>query len=217
MSQTGTIAYKAEIVRKAIHACSLSIPAIYYFISRELALEILAPLTLMFLAVDLTRYYHKPTGELFYSVFKWMLRSHEIDENTKRLNGATNVLIAATLCILILPKLIFITAFAMLIVSDSMAALIGRRWGRHTLFTKSYEGSLAFFLSAVGVVLIASTLQYSPDDGGIAANGYKIWIGIVGAALGTVVEALPWKIDDNLSIPLAVGASMWLLYRLTIV
>jgi dolichol kinase len=212
MNETAAIAYKAEVVRKAIHACSLSIPIIYFFISRELALTILAPLTIAFLAVDLTRYYHKPTADLFYRGFRWMLRSHELDEDAKHLNGATNVLIAATLCVLIFPKLIFITAFTILIVSDSMAALIGRRWGRHKFLTKSLEGSLAFFLSAIAVVLIASTVQYPEGEYRLAAHGYNVWIGLAGAAIGTVVEALPWKVDDNLSIPIGVGVSMWILY-----
>ena len=33
-----TIAYKSEFVRKLIHLCSLSIPIIYYFISKQFAL-----------------------------------------------------------------------------------------------------------------------------------------------------------------------------------
>jgi dolichol kinase len=217
MNDTATIEYKAELVRKGIHACSLSIPVVYYFISRELALEILAPLTIFFISVDLARYYHKPTAEIFYKIFKWMLRSHEIDERSKRLNGATNVLIAATLCVYMFPKMIFITAFTILIVSDSLAALVGRRWGRRKFFTKSVEGSLAFFLSAVAVVLIVSMLQYDPANetgwrAGVGVNGYSIWIGIIAAAIGTVVEALPVKIDDNLSIPISIGTVMWLLY-----
>lgn len=212
MNETAAIAYKAEVVRKAIHACSLSIPVIYYFISRELALMILAPLTIVFIAIDLSRYYHKPTADLFYKGFKWMLRTHELDETTKRFNGATNVLIAATLCVVIFPKLIFITAFTILIVSDSTAALIGRRWGTVRFFTKSLEGSAAFFVSAVAVVIFASTLHYTQIEHGVGTDGYNVWIGVAGALLGTIVEALPWKVDDNLSIPFSVGALMWLLY-----
>jgi dolichol kinase len=37
-------------------------------------------------------------------------------------------------------------------------------------------------------------------------------IGIIAAAIGTVVEAFPIKVDDNLTIPLAVGFSLWGLY-----
>jgi len=39
-------------------------------------------------------------------------------------------------------------------------------------------------------------------------------IGFIAAAIGTVVEALPIKVDDNLSIPLSVGFSLWALYAL---
>ena len=43
MNQTdnGTIHYRDEVVRKLIHLCSLSIPIIYYFISKNDAIIIL--------------------------------------------------------------------------------------------------------------------------------------------------------------------------------
>jgi dolichol kinase len=37
-------------------------------------------------------------------------------------------------------------------------------------------------------------------------------IGFIAAAIGAVVEALPIKIDDNLTVPLSVGFSLWALY-----
>jgi dolichol kinase len=37
-------------------------------------------------------------------------------------------------------------------------------------------------------------------------------IGFIAAAIGTVMEALPLKIDDNILIPLSVGISLWALY-----
>src|SRR5574341_249434 len=101
MIDQADIGYHAEIARKSIHLTSLSIPVIYYFIERDLALQLLVPITFAFLTVDLLRYYHKPTAELFYKIFRFMLRKHEQDERKKRLNGATKVLIAATLCVII--------------------------------------------------------------------------------------------------------------------
>ena len=61
------IDYKAEVIRKSIHLCSLSIPIIYYFISRDQALMLLVPITLAFLFVDLLRYFHSSTAKIFYS------------------------------------------------------------------------------------------------------------------------------------------------------
>jgi len=205
MINAANIDYKAELARKGIHFLSLSIPIIYYYIERDLALAILVPVTLTFLVVDLLRYYHKPTADLFYNVFGFMLRKHERDANTKRLNGATNVLIAASLCIIIFPKLIVLTAFPILIISDSVAALFGRRFGKKKFLQKSVEGSTAFFLFALIVI------AFTPKIGG---GFMEYLIGAVAALVGTVVEASSWKFDDNLSIPLSVGVVMWGLYFL---
>lgn len=199
------IEYRAEVARKSIHLTSLSIPVIYYFIERDVALSILVPITFAFLTVDLLRYYHAPTAALFYKVFGFMLRKHEQDGNNKRLNGATNVLIAATLCITLFPKLIVLTSFSILIVSDTFAALIGRKFGKRKFLKKSVEGSLAFFLFALLVVAITPKVEYSPIE---------YFIGAIASIVGTVVEAGSWKIDDNLSIPFSVGIVMWGLYML---
>ena len=205
MIDRGNIDYRAEVIRKSIHLCSLSIPIIYYFISREEALLLLVPVTAAFLAVDLLRYYNAATAKIFYSVFGWLLRSHEHDGGGKRLNGATHVLISATLCVLVFPKLITITAFAVLIISDSAAALVGRRFGKRKFLSKSAEGSTAFFVSAL--IVIAATPKISTGAG-------EYPIAIVAAAIGTVVEALSFGIDDNLSIPISIGTVMWVLYDL---
>jgi dolichol kinase len=203
LAQTN-IDYKAEVIRKSIHLCSLSIPIIYYFISRIQALFLLVPVTLLFLGVDLLRYFHAPTAKIFYRAFGGHLRKHEHGEKSIRLSGATHVLISATLCVLIFPKLITITAFAILIISDSAAALVGRRFGSRKFLNKSLEGSAAFFLTAL--IVIAVTPKVSAYAG-------EYYIAIAAAAIGTVIEALSIGIDDNLSIPISIGAVMWVLYE----
>ncbi|MBI2429759.1 MAG: dolichol kinase [Ignavibacteriales bacterium] len=205
MIHEANIEYTAEIARKGIHLSSLSIPVIYYFIERDLALQLLVPITLAFLTVDLLRYYHKPTADLFYKTFGFMLRKHEQDGTSKRLNGATNVLIAATLCVILFPKLIVLTAFTILIVSDTFAALIGRKFGKRKFLQKSVEGSLTFFITALIVVALTPKVEWSPTE---------YLIGAVAAVAGTIVEAGSWKIDDNLSVPFSVGIVMWGLYLL---
>jgi dolichol kinase len=132
-----------------------------------------------------------------------LLRSHEQNERGRRLNGATYVLLAATLLVVLFPKVIAITAIAVLIISDTSAALIGRRYGRHRFMSKSLEGASAFFLSGLLVVAIAPKVEYSAAE-------YAI--GAAATLLGAVVEASAIGLDDNLSIPLTVGAAMWLLY-----
>jgi dolichol kinase len=205
LHKQATIDFKSEVVRKAIHLLSLSIPGVYYFITKQLALTLLIPIALAFLIVDLARYYHLPTREWFYRWFGWLLRKHEADETTKRLTGATNILLSGILCMLIFPKIIFVNAFAILILSDITSALVGRRFGRRKFFYKSLEGAFGFFIAALVVVLLAPKVE------GLAL---EYLIGIVAAAVGAVAESLSVKIDDNITVPLSIGFVMWALYAL---
>jgi len=195
--------YGVEVIRKGIHLFSLSIPVIYSFLSKETALTILVPLTAFFVANDLARLYVKPFGKLYERFFGFLLRTHERNDRGRRLTGASYVLISATICVWLFPKVIFLTAFAILIVSDSAAALVGRRLGRRPFLAKTLEGTTAFFVSALIVVGLAPKVVYSPAE---------YVIGAFAALLGAVVEAAPQAVDDNLAIPLAIGTFLWLLY-----
>ena len=125
-----TIDYKSEVLRKTIHLFSLSIPTVYYFITKELALSILVPLTIFSLLVDYGRYYSKPLAEIINKFFGIIMRKHEFDAKKKNLNGATYVLISAVIVVLIFPKVFVVTAFAVLIIGDISAALVGRKYGK---------------------------------------------------------------------------------------
>jgi len=203
-SDQGTIHYRDELVRKLIHLSSLSIPIIYYFISTRSAAIILGILTAVALLLDLTRHFHPSFGNIFYKIFGFLLRKHEIDKKQKNLNGATYVLISALVGVLIFPKVVFITAFSILIISDTMAALIGRKFGRHKFLLKSLEGTLAFFVSACIVVFFTPKIGNFPEE---------YIIGFSAAFVGAIIENVSTRlIDDNLSIPLSVGFTMWILY-----
>jgi len=89
-------------------------------------------------------------------------------------------------------------------LGDPMAALVGRRFGKHALVHgRSLEGTLAFIVA-----------------GGLAAAGalHLAWptmsLGLIaamagaGAGAGALVELYSVKVDDNLTIPwAAAGAS----------
>jgi dolichol kinase len=197
--------YAVELARKGIHLCSLSIPIIYYFISKSTALSILIPLTSLLLVIDITRFMFQPVGKLFHFLFGWLLRPHESNEGARRLTGGTYVLMAAVLCIWVFPKVVAITAFAILIISDTSSALVGRRLGKRPFFRKSLEGALAFLASALIVVVLSPKIAYQP---------LEYLIGAIAAGVGMVVESIASSVDDNILVPLSVGIVMWLLYAL---
>lgn len=200
----GTIQYRDELVRKLIHLFSLSIPVIYYFIPTSTSITILAALTAFAFLVDGGRFISKSFAKLFYRLFGFLLRKHELDKEKKNLTGATYVLLSALICALIFPKVIFVTAFTILIISDTMAALIGRKFGKRKFLRKSLEGTLSFFISASIVLLFTPKVVNFPIE---------YFIGFIAAFVGSIVENISYGLaDDNLTIPISVGLTMWVLY-----
>ena len=202
----GTIHYRDELVRKLIHLFSLSIPIIYYFIPSSTSIAILIGFTIFALIIDGGRFVSKTFAKVFYQAFGFLLRKHELDKEKENFTGATYVLLSALICALIFPKVIFVTAFTILIISDTMAALIGRKFGKRKFLRKSFEGTLSFFISACIVVLLTPKAGNFPME---------YVIGFIAAFVGAIVENISYGYaDDNLSIPISVGLTMWVLYAI---
>jgi dolichol kinase len=202
----GTIQYRDELVRKLIHLFSLSIPILYYFIPTSTSIIILSTFTAFAFVVDGGRFVSKSFANLFYRLFGFLLRKHELDKEKKNLTGATYVLLSALICALIFPKVIFVTAFTILIISDTMAALIGRKFGKRKFLSKSLEGTLSFFISASIVVLL------TPKVGNFTM---EFVIGFIAAFVSAIIENISsGYADDNLSVPISAGLTMWILYYL---
>jgi dolichol kinase len=204
-AQTSQITFSGELLRKTLHFGSLSIPVIYYFVSRDVALAVLLPLTAFCLFIDIGRHYIPSIARLVYSLFDRIIRPHE--RKNGLLSGATYVFISALFCVFLFPKLITITAFSILIVSDASSALVGRAFGRHRLFDKSLEGTLAFIVSAWLVILLTPKAGPMPIEYAIAAFA---------AVIGGLAEAasVTLHLDDNFSIPVSIGFIMWGFYWL---
>jgi len=194
MEERDRLELRYEVARKAIHLSSLSIPVIYSYISQELALLLLVPLFSGFFLIDLLKNFYTPVSVWYHKTFDSMLRTHELEKTKNHLNGATYIVMAALLMVLFFPKNIAVAAFSLVAVSDTLAAIIGKSFGRHRFGQKSIEGSIAFFCSALVVVSVVPDLKLS--------------IGIIMAITATLTEACivrigAFKVDDNLSIPLA--------------
>lgn len=199
------ISFTGELIRKSIHLGSLTIPIGYYYVSREIALWVLVPMALGSIFIDVSRHYIPVIHRMVERMFDKILRPHE--RRAGLLSGATYVLISALLCVAIFPKLIAVTAFSILILSDSSSALFGRAFGRHRFFDKSFEGTIAFIITAWVVIFIAPKAGPLPIE---------YFIGMFAAIVGGIAEAasVSLHLDDNFSVPIAIGFTMWGLYWL---
>lgn len=196
------ITFNQELFRKGIHLLSLSIPIIYSFTSKEFALIVLLPITILTIIIDLMSRKQNFVHKIFLDIFGKMLRPDEYADKFL-LNGASWVFISACITIYVFPKIIAITAFSILIISDLSAALFGKKFGKHYFYGKTIEGSLAFLVSACLVVMFIGFLVKAP-------NVYFIF-GIIGALVGMLSEAFSkfLRVDDNIAIPISIGLTLW--------
>ena len=94
-------------------------------------------------------------------------------------------------------------AVAVLGVGDPMAALIGRRFGRTRLRAgRSLEGTLGFVAAGSLAALVVACGMIP------GTLSLRLLIAAVAGVTGAVVEVFSTRLDDNLTIPLAVALSV---------
>lgn len=176
--------FKAELYRKTIHLFSLTIPISYVFLTREELLIWLSIAAFIIASIDFIRFFSAAANKLFMRLFGVILRVHE----RKNISGASYLMISSLAVVVLFDKTIAVPSILFAGLCDTVAAIVGRRFGRIHLFNKTLEGSLAFFIT-----------------GGIIAYGINPaspFPGIIGALSAAVIELLPIDIDDNFSIPI---------------
>mgnify|MGYP000318422693 CR=1 FL=1 len=199
------ISYTDELRRKLIHLFSLNISLIYILIDKWTAFWIMLLIAIITVALDVLSKKVDPVQKFFYKYFGSILRKHEKKKNKFRLNGASWLVISATLTILIFPKLFACVALSVLIVSDIASALVGRKWGRIPFFKKkTVEGSTAFFLTSAATVLVYFWV--------FQLNNYFLLYGLIASLLTTFGEAISKqiKVDDNLIVPIVFAGFLWI-------
>ncbi len=197
-----SISFKQELIRKATHMGALVIPSGYYFmgLERQTAFSIMLVIGVAMLIIDIARM----RGwwlwrKVFCYVIGLVIRKHEKDGD---FTGATYILLTSALTIFLFQKPIAIAALSFIIVGDSFAAVIGRRYGRIKFANKSLEGSLGCLF---GTIIVASLTP-----------GISLSVGLLGAVVATLVEAWPFGVDDNVSVPLLSGLTMHMAIMLKI-
>ena len=190
------ITFNNEIYRKLIHLASSAIPFFYFYYSKNLVLAILIPSTITFLIIDLLRIKNKDVKRFYNICFKSITRSKE----KTSLTGASYVLIASVLSILIFDKEIAIISLLIMTISDTMAAIIGRRYGKVKINKKTLEGSIAFFLFSLIIVSFF--------------DGIILVVAFIAILLTTLAELFLNNINDNLTIPTVFGGSYSMLVLL---
>jgi dolichol kinase len=186
----------SEYKRKLIHLFNLAIPFSYLYVFPEkwVFVKLLSILMVLCIIFDILRHKVAWVKSLFTLFINSMLRSHEQEG---KLTGATWVMIGAVISIILFSKPVAIIALIFMSLGDSAAGLIGRRYGKHKIWNKSWEG---FFGGLFVCIIVGMNYSLLP-----------ITISLSGAVAAMVMEILPIPLDDNFKIPLGAGAIMMML------
>ena len=195
--------FKKELARKLIHLSSLWIPALIYFVQPSISIIVFSAIFVGDVILEYGNYKkwrwaRRTFGLLFYRT----LRNKELKRSQLQLSGGAYVMLAAIACTLLFPANVAVVALSIMLISDTCAALFGKAYGSRRLYkNKSIEGTAAFFVSALLIMVICNFILP------------VTYASILAAFVATFAEMYEDKIeiDDNLSIPLFVGAVLSLL------
>jgi len=194
--------WQAEARRKAIHLSFLVLPLVLLLEplpwprTRGQFRVLFLSLTVGAIALDVLRIHERRVRTIFRRFFGELIRQHE----ALSLLGSTYLLLAALIAIEVFPRPVAAVALGFTVLGDATSALVGRAWGRHKLFGKSWEGTAGCLVTCL---LWAACVSHA------AALPWPVTI--AGAVAATLVEVLPIPLDDNLGITLAAGYTMKLM------
>jgi dolichol kinase len=181
--------------RKALHLLALALPFGAWAVGTPTALYLLAPLTVVAVTADVARAYSASFNAVIRGVFGGLMRVEELPRTRAgvRFNGATCVLVGTTLMVVLFTLRIAVPVLVMAMLADAAAALVGRRWGRHTwgALSATVEGTAAFVATGLGVMAFFSSIAFGPAAAGVL--------------MGAGIEALPLPVNDNIRVPVAAA------------
>ena len=171
-------------------------PVLAIFVARDVLFILLGIVTALFVIWEIARLTSPGVNQWMAAHLGMILKRQE----RFRLTGTTYLLFASLLVFFCFEKYVAITSLLFLAIGDFMAATIGQRCGRHRLFDKSLEGSLA----CLATCLLIGTVMT------LANAGISLPALAAGAVAATIIELLPVHLDDNLTIPPVSAAVMTL-------
>ncbi len=189
-----------ELIRKALHFLLILVPIGYSLLGKWPSLIIFAILTSIIAIPDYLRRTNPKIKTIFAKIFGIILRPHELAGD--KFCGATWVGIAACLNFLLFKKEIAVTGFIILVISDALAAIVGRNYPSRPFFEKSVSGAAAFAVSGF-IILISCGIIFD-------SRPWFYIFGLFALFCVTMFESRPsfLQVDDNFTIPIGFGVIM---------
>lgn len=177
-----------EIKRKTFHMLMLLYVAAYWFLPWEATVIGMGTVLIFVIIMEALRLNNPRLNRWILATLGGVHRKEE----THRMSGLVWTLSGSLMTMLIFEDKMIVTA-SMLYLSfgDSVAAVIGKQRGKNKIWNKkTIEGSLACFIVCVIVGLFFFRWDYA----------------LLGALVATLIETIPWPLNDNFWMPLISAA-----------
>ncbi len=153
----------------------------------------------------------------------------EAEESKGYLQGPFHYALAITVLITAYSAIYQITAYSLfylpiagiliMIISDTLASIVGKRWGKHEIKVpwiktrRTVEGSITFLASAWILCFISFIVfgYYLPGHSIVLSLPNALILSIVTAIVGTLVELVSPSVWDDITIPIATTAIVTIL------
>lgn len=189
--------YRSELKRKAIHLLSTVIPLIYFYTGRDFITWLVGTGLVLMIAIDVLKAHINIVSKIYRLFFHDILRSGEKEFRKNYFTGGTYYAAGIFISLLIFPMEVAMNAILVLIWCDTMAALVGIKFGKRKIYrSKTLEGTSAFVVMGVVICLIFNFIF--PGYGFISA-------GIPALILTALYELFNSRLNDNFTIPLING------------
>ncbi len=203
------IPYSQEVFRKLIHLSSLWMVALIWFFpwTQLMLFYFFAACLVLNLLCEYAYSCRVPVITPLYSALFGKMLRNEVKHGQWVVSGSPPVFAAAAFVTLLFhPQQIAAIALGIMLIADTAAALVGRRFGKHKIANgKSVEGVVAFCAAGIifAIVLLAcgNLLSVKTALGAV--------VGVVLASMAELYEK-QLHVDDNFSIPAVSGLFLWL-------
>lgn len=177
-----------EVKRKGFHLLTLIYIIAYWVAPWEYVVSIMFGVVLTALIAETLRLNIPKLN-------KWILETlggvHRKEE-AHRMSGLVWTLSGSLLTMMIFPdKAVVFASLLYLALGDTAAALIGKHRGKNKIWNKkTLEGSLACFIVCLIIGLFLLPWKFA----------------LMGAFVATLIETIPWPLNDNFWLPLITAA-----------
>ena len=137
-----SIPYRQEVLRKAVHLSSIWMPVALFYLPKLFNVILFGVCAVLNVLIEIAVFRQVPyVTPLYKALFGKMAR--ESEPGKFRFSGAPPMYASACLTALLFSPRVASCAFAILILSDTAAALIGRRWVGRMRVKASPRGGIA--------------------------------------------------------------------------